>query len=134
MYGATQDEIGSLTTLAKSWVSPPKLVIKSGSAENHFDSTQRCYVISDPDENEIDNLEFSLEANSDRPVFNPVFVIRNWGEHEVQLKINGKELHQGNNLRIGHVRRINQYDLVVWLELESESRVEITMEIKEWAH
>jgi hypothetical protein len=128
MYGATQDKIGSLTSLARSWTRPPQLVIQSGASDSQFESTQRSYVISSSKNKEIEKLKFSLQANSDSPVVNPAFVIKNWGDHQVRLKLNGKEISQGTDLRIGHIRRINQYDLVVWLKLESTSKVEILME------
>jgi hypothetical protein len=128
MYGATQDKIGSLTSLARSWSRPPKLVIQSGASDSQFDSTQRCYVISSSNKQEIEKLKFSLQANSDSPVVNPAFVIKNWGDHQALLKVNGKEVPRGKAFRIGHIRRINQYDLVVWLELESNTMIAISME------
>jgi len=127
MYGATNNDITSLTSLARSWSRPPKLLIRSGASDSHFDSTQGNYIISDSDDREIENLEFSLEASSDSPVVNPAFVIRNWGDHQVRLEVNGKEMSQDKAFRIGLIRRINQYDLVVWLDLESESRIKISM-------
>jgi len=130
MYGATQDKIGSLTSLAKSWTRPPKLLIHSGASKGEFDSTQRCYNISGSKNQEIDKLKLILKASSDSPVVNPAFVIKNWGDNEVSLKVNGKETQQGKAFRVGYVRRINQYDLVVWLELESNKDIEITMEHK----
>ncbi len=128
MYGATQDKIGSLTSLAKSWVRSPKLLIHSGAAKGEFDSTQRNYVISGSGGKEIKNLKFSLQASPDSPVVNPAFVIRNWGDYQVRLNVNGKEIQQGKAFRVGHIRRINQYDLVIWLELESNTDIEISME------
>ncbi len=128
MYGATQDNIGSLTSLARSWTWPPKLAIQSGALESNYDSTQRNYVISGSDEKEIGKLIFTLEANSDSPVVNPAFVIKNWGAHNVRLNVNGEKISPGKAFRTGHIRRINQYDLVVWLEMESNAAVEISME------
>ena len=131
MYGATQDKIGSLTSLARSWTWPPKLLIKSGASDSKYDSTQRCYVISSTKNKQIDKLKFSLQADSDSPVVNPAFVIKNWGDKNVRLKIDGKEIPRGKAFRTGNIRRINQYDLVVWLEIQSNSSIEITMEHSE---
>lgn len=128
MYGATQNEIGSLTSLARSWSRPPKLFVKSEGVDGQFDSTQRNYVIASSKDEEITNLEFSLQANDESPVVNPAFVIKNWGDNQIRLKVNGKEISQDKAFRIGHIRRINQYDLVVWLELESNSEIEFSME------
>ncbi len=130
MYGATQEKIGSLTALARSWVRPPELSVQSGADKGEFDSTQRCYTISDSASREIDQLRFSLKANSDSPVVNPAFVVKNWGDNPVYLKVNGKTIDEGEAFRVGHVRRINQYDLVVWLELESNEEIQIIMDQK----
>jgi len=128
MYGATQDDISSLTSLSRSWVRPADLIIQSGASDSQFDPTQRSYVISGSKNEEIEKLKFSLQANADSPLVNPAFVIRNWGDHPVRLQINGEEKAQDKAFRTGYIRRINEYDLVVWLELESETRVEISME------
>ena len=56
MYGATKDDIGSLTSTARSWTRPPELVIKYGASKGFFDSTQRNYVIENSDNTEINVL------------------------------------------------------------------------------
>ena len=128
MYGATQNTAGSLTSLARSWVMPPKLVIHAGASQSQYDSTQRSYVISSSNKQEIDKLKLSLQADSESPVVNPAFVIKNWGNHQALLKVNGNVIPQGKAYRLGHIRRINQYDLVIWLKLESDQMVEISMD------
>ena len=128
MYGATKYKVESLTSLARSWVMPPKLVIHAGASDSQYDSTQRSYVISSSNKQEIEKLKLSLQANSESPVVNPAFVIKNWGDHQALLKVNGKEVPRGKAFRIGHIRRINQYDLVAWLELESNTMIKISME------
>ncbi len=128
MYGATQNTAGSLTALARSWVMPPKLVIHEGASQGQYDSTQRCYVISSSDQQEIEKLKLSLQADSQGLVVNPAFVIKNWGDHQALLKVNGKMIPQGKACRLGHIRTINQYDLVIWLELESDQMVEISID------
>jgi len=128
MYGATQNTAGSLTALARSWVMPPKLVIHEGASQGQYDSTQRSYVISGSDQQEIEKLKLSLQADSQSLVVNPAFVIKNWGDHQALLKVNGKMIPQGKACRLGHIRRINQYDLVIWLKLESDQMVEISID------
>jgi len=103
-------------------------VIHEGALDSKYDSTQRSYVISSSKKQEIEKLEFSLQANSESPIVNPAFVVKNWGDHQALLKVNGKEVPRGKSFRSGHIRRINQYDLVVWLELESNTKTEISME------
>lgn len=130
IYGATKEDISALTPLARSWTRPPELMIISGASEGFFDSTQRCYVISKKDNNQKENLSFNLQATHDSPVFNPAFLIKNWGDHPVELSVNGKKLRQGNTFRTGYVRTVNEYDLVIWLEMESNSQVEFSIKKK----
>jgi len=124
MYGATKDDISSLTSLARSWSTPPELKIKSGASEGSFDSTQRNYIVKGSDNKEITDLKFNLKASKEKPVSNPAFVIKNWGNHDIDLKVNGMKIKQGKGFRVGHIRTINEYDLVVWLEMESDSNME----------
>ncbi len=127
MYGATQDKPESLTSLARSWVMPPKLVIHAGALDSKYDSTQRSYVISSSNKQEIEKLKLSLQANSESPVVNPAFVIKNWGDRDVELKIDGRKIKRGKNFRFGHRHRIEGSDLIVWLKTESTKPIEISL-------
>ncbi len=127
MYGATKGEPESLVPLARSWLMPAKLIVDGRAASTHYDLTQRCYVLSKSENFKEESLRFRLEASSDSPVVNPAFIIKNWGNRGAKLQVNGKALTQGKTLRLGHIRRINQYDLVVWIRLESNQPVEISL-------
>jgi len=61
------------------------------------------------------------------PVVTPAFVVRNWGDHNVLSEVTGKEISKGKAFRIAHIRKINQYDLMLWLEIESCSKIDISM-------
>jgi len=43
------------------------------------------------------------------------------------LQVDGKAIPRGKAFRFGHIRRINRYDLVVWIQLESDQTVEIAL-------
>lgn len=127
MYGATKDDIGSKTALARSWVLPAELVIEAGALDGEYDATQRNYIVTRSEQHQTETLRFTLKASPESPVVNPAFVVKNWGDQDVKVQVNGKDKPQGKTCRVGHVRRINQYDLVVWLELESDGTVEVSM-------
>lgn len=131
MYGATQDNAESLVPLARSWLLPPKLIVETGATSSRYDLTQRCYVISRSKGCGGENLRFRLEADFENPIVNPAFVITNWGNWGAMLQVNGKAVPRDKAFRFGHVRRINQYDLVVWIQLESDQTVEISLSPKE---
>ncbi|HXY11160.1 MAG TPA: hypothetical protein VEI52_25230 [Terriglobales bacterium] len=64
-------------------------------------------------------LRLSLEASPESPLLNPAFVIKNWGESEPTLRIDGKPAQRGPSFRYGFVPTLEGNDLVVWLKLEA---------------
>lgn len=127
MYGATKGEAESLVPLARSWLRPAKLIVESEATSGRYDLTQRCYVFSSTENRGAENLRFRLEASSDTPVVNPAFIVENWGNREAVLQVDGKAVPQGKAFRFGHIRRINRYDLVVWIKMEREQTVRFSL-------
>jgi hypothetical protein len=127
MYGATKEDAVSLVPLGRSWLFPPKVLVAKGIANAQYDLTQRCYVISGLKTGIEGKLPFVLEANSDFPVINPAFIVENWGNRDAEIFVNGKLIPRGKSFRYGHIRRVNRYDLVVWLQLETDQTVEISL-------
>jgi len=127
LYGTTKGKAESLVPLARSWLLPAKLVVESGATSGRHDLTQRCYVFSGTENRGAENLRFRLEASSDTPVVNPAFIVENWGNREAVLQVNGKAVPQGKAFRIGHIRRVNRYDLVVWIKMECKQPVQFSL-------
>jgi len=115
MYGASKQPAESLVPVARAWLKAPALT--GEGVDGRFDLTQRCYVISKGPR----PLKLKLEASAEAPLLNPAFVVENWGPDGAVLRIDGREIPEGKNFRIGHIRRINTYDLVVWIKLESNA-------------
>lgn len=125
MYGASTQPAVSLVSIARAWLKAPGL-----SGENftsRYDLTQRCYVVSPKDSGQTQGLKFRLEAGQDNPVLNPAFVVENWGHRGAAVRVNGREVQRGKDFRAGFIRRVNRYDLVVWMSLESKSPVSIEL-------
>jgi len=127
MYGATKEDAVSLVPLGRSWLLPPKLIVKNGAANALYDLTQRCYVISGLKTRSKGKLLFILDADSNSPVVNPAFVVEDWGNREAEILVDGKMVSRGESFRYGHIRRVNRYDLVAWLQLETDQAVEISL-------
>jgi hypothetical protein len=113
--------------LARSWLQPAKLKnISKGFHSEGYSRDQRAYVLAKETKQQV-NLEFELPASDESPVVNPAFVIKNWGEAGVALKINGRNVPRGTIFRLGHRRSIEGGDLVVWLMMESVEPVRILL-------
>lgn len=127
MYGASTGSTDELTPLARSWNLPPELVVTGGGfTGGDYDRTERAYRLAGT-EGRSDALSFRLQADTDSPVVNIPVLIENWGSGDASLKIDGRDIPRGRSFRYGHIRRINRYDLVVWIEHRSDRPVEIEL-------
>lgn len=121
LHGLTTRSAADLVPLAKSWLSAPAMEISgTGFQGQGYDQTQRAFVIVRQDESVIPRLQVSLPASSDSPLMHPAFVIKNWGEAEPKLLVDGKPVARGSVFRYGFVPTLDGSDLVVWLHIQSE--------------
>lgn len=126
IYGMTNKPAVSLVKLAKSWIDPAKLKVKSdGFVSEGYDFTERAYTVSSKNGDGV--LEFELAASEESPLVNPAFVIKNWGEKDITLKINGDKVKRGKYVRFGHRHTLEGSDLVIWLKMEAVKPVSLSM-------
>ena len=125
IYGMTDQPMEKLIYITKSWNYPPVMTI-SGDAftGGEYDMGQRAYVVSRTGQADTP-LTCSLAASQERPAYNPVVVIRNWGDAEVSVSVNGKPASRGEQFRAGLCPRLEGTDLVVWLATESVDPIEM---------
>ena len=124
--GLTNKPAVSLLPLAKSWISPPPLIVISGDvASEGYDYKQRAYVLSC--KADCKDASFELSGSADSPIVNPAFVLKNWGEHSAKLKIDGKKIKRGKDLRLGHHHTLEGSDLVAWIKKESTKPIRISL-------
>jgi hypothetical protein len=48
----------------------------------------------------------------------------------MEISVNGKPVPYGKSFRYGLIRRINRYDLVIWLRLSAEKDTAVTVQPK----
>jgi len=129
LHGMTQQDVDDLVPIAKSWDQAPKLDLAgSGFTDSGYDKTQRAYVLTRTGKDKVNPLSIELAASEESPLFNPAFVITNWGEGDIELKLNGKALECGEDYRVGHRHQLESTDLIVWVRYESEKPTEIEIE------
>jgi hypothetical protein len=128
LYGMTEKPITDLLGQAKSWIGPPKLKLTgSGFSSDGYDKYQRAYVLACDDNTRASSLQLELTADKESPVVNPAFVISNWGDRDVALKINRKKIKRGKNFRFGRRNSLETCDLIVWIKTESTKPVSISI-------
>jgi hypothetical protein len=128
LYGMTDKPAVSLVSLARSWNNPPKIHIAGNSVKNEgYDPSQRAYVLRCNKTGSSLNIE--IGGSEESPVVNPALVIKNWGSHAPQLKIDGQSITRGKEFRWGIEYTISgQADLIVWIKKQSQSSIKISLD------
>jgi len=127
LVGMTDKPISNLISLAGSWNNPPNITLNSsGFKTKGYDKNQRAFVLSTGEKNIPSELKLTLKASEGAPVINPAFLIKDWGNADLELEIDGKKLKRGESFRFGHSVRLEGSDLIIWLMLERERPVTIT--------
>jgi hypothetical protein len=124
--GLTEKAAGGLLPLARSWLTPPKMDVSSPAKGEGYDPAQRAFVVRCEDGNAA-ALRITWLADAASPLVNPALVVRGW-DSGVRVRMNGKDLAPGDGLRVGHERHLDEDDLVIWMDLESEHAVSIEIE------
>jgi hypothetical protein len=126
LHGLTTKSAVELVPLAKSWLSPPGVELaETGFQSQGYDPTQRAFVIVRESGSSASRLKLLLKASSESPLVNPAFVLKNWGEKQVKLRIDGKPVAPGAAFRYGFVPHLEGTDLVVWLATESTNPIKL---------
>jgi hypothetical protein len=127
LTGFTNKKIEELAPLGRSWYSPPEVSTNSAIGVV-YNQAERCFDISMKDKK--DELSFEIKASEASPVLNPAFVIRDWGNSDITLEINGKPVSRGKDFRVGHRQKLDGRDLVSWLRFESTETVKVKIKAK----
>ncbi len=126
LYGMIDKPAVSLVKLAKSWIYPAELKIADDSfISEGYNFRERAYIVNC----KRPGSEFVCEfvASEKSPLFNPAFIIKNWGESDAELKINGQTVKRGKDFRFGHSYRLKGSDLIVWVKIESREPVKFEL-------
>lgn len=128
MDGLTIRSITDLLPLARSWLSPPALRIEhNGFSNAEYDPTQRAYVLSARDQNAAP-WRMRFDASPASPLFHAAILIHNWDNAIPRIFLRGKEIQWDKQHRAAIVHRLDSSDLLVWIEEESTTPIEITLQ------
>ena len=128
LVGMSDQPAASLAALARSWNTPPKLTVTSKFfSESGYDKNERAFVLKSDTAGKPGVLNFTLEASEASPLVNPALVIRDWGDQEVELQINGQAVPRGKDFRWGYRDTLAGRDLILWFKVESTKPIELLL-------
>jgi len=127
LHGLTNKKAENLINLTNSWASPAKLNLGNNQSftGGDYDPTERSYQIKG--NNHAKSLNFSLDANLNSPIENVAVVVKNWGNRDVSLKIDGANVARGKAFRYGFKDSIEGTDLVIYIEKKSVKPISISI-------
>jgi len=128
LQGMADHKADKLVPLAKSWLKASKMKITSDAyTGGTYDQSERAYRIEKTDLRNTTPCSFVLEASKESPLLNPAIIIKNWGSQLSTLSVNGKKIKQGKDFRQGIVKGPYGEDLIIWLRLDMQKTVKITL-------
>lgn len=122
IYGFTNKDITELLPLARFWNRSPEMVINSGAENAEFKTSEKAYVVKANDA----VVDFTIKASEGSPLYNPAFEIKDWNSSGASVKIDGKEIKEDKDCRIGYRNTKNGNDLIVWLRMNETVPVNIS--------
>jgi hypothetical protein len=124
LYGMNSMDLSALVQLGRSWAYTAKLSLNGqGFTFNGYNRSRRCYRL----ENETarpNSVEFTLLGSKESPVMNPAFHIKNWQAEGARVLMNGRAFKPSE---IGIHHRLEGTDLIVFLWLEADAKVKISI-------
>ena len=131
LYGMTDNDPAQLAVLGRSWNTPPELELQGGAFSNEgYDKSQRAYELSHLGINKPKSLHCMIKASEESPVVNLAILVKNWGDHAAFLTLNDQSVEEGKDFRVGYRHRLEGVDLIVWIKIESQQPLQVSLEAR----
>jgi len=113
-----------VVTLPAEWLNAADLVLNSGDYANEgYDEQRRCYSLQCNNTYDPSALNVSLDTSGGKSIHNPVLVLKNWGDADAEVAVNGQPaIHY-----VGYADDMYGDHLVVWLGIESTASIDVTI-------
>jgi hypothetical protein len=127
----TKDPVKELTALGWSWIREPVLRIDGWEPDYTYftyDPAQKAYIVPRKGRGPIE-LTWKLTEPGEGPmhIINPTFIVKDWDQSGVQLKVNDKSINPGKDFRIGYEETASGHDLVLWLKMKSSEPTQFSI-------
>lgn len=126
IMGISDKPVEDLIPFARFWLSPPDIEYDQDLLTfEGFSRNDRAYHFKKKEKGKK-KIEISISASSSSPLVNPVFVIKNWGDHGLTCKIDGAEQAGGNIMRYSINRTLESKDLIIWIAVHANKETIIS--------
>ena len=128
LEGMSDAGVVALASLARSWESPAVLRIESpGYSGGDYDPGERAWIVEHSAAAATEPLALTLAASPASPVENVALVVKGWGDAGATLTLDGREVPSGKDFRVGHRRRLEATDLVVFVTVRATSPLRLVL-------
>lgn len=134
LQGLTRSRARDLVPMARSWLSPAPLEVKSADGvSQNFDVLDRAYHVRLADG--VSAITLHIDANRGSPIVNLALVIENWqGDSLPSLTIDKTSIAEGRDYRVGHRSTLQSEDLIVWVRVQAAKPIQLSLGGTEAAH
>lgn len=127
LHGLTEASAAGLAPLARSWLQPPEVRVKSGRLQAlGFDKLQRLFRFR-LDGPGHDTAEVVFDASLDRPLQGLAIAVEGWTAAEVAVSVSPATAIHLRMLRTARVRSLDGDTLLVWLPLTSSTPLTVSL-------
>lgn len=128
LHGLTNGKAEGLIPVTKSWSSPATLKLATPQySGGNYDPTERAYKITCLDNTKTTALNFTLDATDASPIENACFILKNWGNRDVTLKIDNIAVAKSKAFRYGFRDTADGTDLIVWIEKKATKPFKVAL-------
>lgn len=122
LHGMSNNPGHDLLPLAKSWLTPPPLVLNHKPV--HYEPAERAYVI----EQTTADYDLLLKASENQPAVYPAFLFTDQILEHPSVYLNDKELEKGQDFEIGVVLDPGQKKTIIWINRQLTAKSVIRIE------
>jgi len=128
LYGAGKKTPAELAQLAKSWISPPPIMVKGeGVSGGEYDRGQRAYELTFAAGGISQPVSIEVKASPESPAANLCLVLKNSGERGFEVLLDGQKLQRGKDYQTGVIKTLEGADVVLWVNKTSEKPFRIAI-------
>jgi hypothetical protein len=128
LEGMSDRSVAELASLARSWERPAVLTIETaGYSGGDYDPGERAWIVERSEAATTEPLAVTLAASPASPVENVALVVKGWGDGGATLTLDGREVASGRDFRVGHRRRLEATDLVVFVTARATSPLRLVL-------